>query len=327
MSSEWSSEGYFHLNKRFKPDTDDTILNVDNLDSSGENRTEQGLFTGIDWSRLPYLVLVQVFQHLDNPDRYHAALTCKSWLLTLSSPAVWRKGHFKLNTKYDEYLLIFIRRMGKSFLHIRADCARAQKAGDISYSIRFLYQFIEALLTTKNQQLVTLSLTGMEMWKSSCVHHKWEMVKKLAIIIEHQRNLQVLDLSHAELNKDQGIRLLEAAASHRCHKTIHTLDIDRLIHYTQSMDVSTDKKFYRCMSRLSNLSVLKLYQLYMSDNLLYLLAKTTRNSLRLISITEDHCILNHPPTTSTAWQYLTSACANLKVEVFINPRTVSSPSS
>ncbi|XP_059152721.1 F-box/LRR-repeat protein 21-like [Physella acuta] len=320
MGSEWSREGYFHQNKRFKPDNDHTILNVDNLDSSGESSTEHGLFTDADWSRLPYLVLVQVFQHLDNPDRYHAALTCKSWLLPLSSPVLWRTGHFKLNTKYDKYLLTFMRRTGKSLLHIRADCA-AQKAGDISYSIRFLYQFIEALLTTNNQQLVTLSLTDMKMLKLSSVHHKWEVVEQLALLIENQRNLQVLDLSHAELNIEEGLRLLEAAASHRCHKTIHTLDINRLIIQKESEDVSTDKKLHRCMSRFSNLSDLKLCNIYMSDELLYVLAKTASHSLRLISIIEEYDRFHHPPATSGAWQYLKSACPNLNVELFINPRT------
>ncbi|XP_059152726.1 F-box/LRR-repeat protein 21-like [Physella acuta] len=277
------------------------------------------MFTEADWSRLPYLVLVQVFQHLDNPDRYHAALTCKSWLLTLSSPVLWRTVHFKLNTKYDECLLIFIRRMGKVFLHIRADCA-AQTAGDISYSLRFLCHFIEALLTTNNQQLVTLSLTGMEMWKLFSVYLKWELVEQLAILIENQRNLQVLDLSHAKLNKDQGFRLLEAAASHQCRQTIHTLDIDWLINQKESGGAINDTNFHHFMSRFSNLADLKLSHLYMSDDLLYLLAKTASHSLRLISIiTEDFFVINHPPTTSTAWQYMKSACPSLNVEVFINP--------
>ncbi|XP_059152725.1 F-box/LRR-repeat protein 3-like [Physella acuta] len=319
MDSDGSREGYFHLNKRFKPDTDQTILNVDNLDSSGESSTEQSLFTEADWSRLPYLVLVQVFQHLDQTDRYHAALTCKSWLLALSSPAVWRTGHFKLNTKYDKYLLIFIRRMGKSFLHIRAD-GTAQTDRGIRYSIRFLYHFIEALLTANNQQLVTLSLTDMKILELSSVHHKWEVVEQLAILIENQRNLQVLNLSHADLSIDEGFRLLEAAASHRCHKTIHTLDIDRLIDYTQAGDFSTDKKFYHYMSRFSNLSDLELSQLYLSDELLYQLAETASFSLRLITIREEYVRLNRRQTTSTAWQYLKSACPNCKVETFINPR-------
>ncbi|XP_059152727.1 uncharacterized protein LOC131938638 [Physella acuta] len=74
------------------------------------------------------------------------------------------------------------------------------------------------------------------------------------------------------------------------------------------------------MSRFSNLSDLKLSHLYMSDNLLYLLAKTASHSLRLISITtEDYFVLDHPSTTFRAWQYLKSACPSLKVEVFINP--------
>ncbi|XP_059153081.1 uncharacterized protein LOC131938876 isoform X2 [Physella acuta] len=41
-----------------------------------------------DWSQLPYEILLKVFSYLSNSDKYHAALTCKSWLRPLSVPSV-----------------------------------------------------------------------------------------------------------------------------------------------------------------------------------------------------------------------------------------------
>ncbi|XP_059152723.1 F-box/LRR-repeat protein 3-like [Physella acuta] len=318
MGAEWSSLGYFNPSKRFKRDTDDTKLNendAENIDNSDENSTELGLFTEAGWNRLPYLVLLEVFQHLDQTDRYHAALTCKSWLLTLSSPSLWNTGHFKFNSKYSQSLISFVNRMGKFLQHIEADCA-AQEAGETSADLLFLYQFTEALLTANNQQLVTLSLTNTKLLQPSAVH-QWEVVEKLALLIENQQNLQVLDLSHADLSIKKGLRLLEAAASHRCHDTIHTLNINDLITITTPNDITDNARFHYFMSRFGNLSDLQLSYFYVSDELLYMLAITARHTLQKMSL-HAKC-LGHADrlTSKSAWQCLTSASPQLKLAVFI----------
>ncbi|XP_059153068.1 uncharacterized protein LOC131938861 [Physella acuta] len=55
-----------------------------------------------DWSQLPYDILLHVFRYLSNSDKYHAALTCKSWLRLLSVPSLRQSGDFVFNSKNDE---------------------------------------------------------------------------------------------------------------------------------------------------------------------------------------------------------------------------------
>ncbi|XP_059171245.1 F-box/LRR-repeat protein 21-like [Physella acuta] len=310
MGAEWSRFGTSNPSKRFKRETDDTV-------DAANNRTQQSLFTGIDWSRLPYLVLVQVFQHLDNPDRYHAALTCKSWLLTFSSPALWRTGHFKLNTKYSQSLISFVETMGKSLLHIIADGTELQD-GDISSSNRFLSDLLDALLTANNRKLETLSLTNMRMLRSPFAYPRCE--EKLASLLENQRKLQVLDLSNAGLVLCEGLDLL-VAATLNCHTTLHTLHINGLVNQSCSRALARHSNFLLVVSSLSKLSHLQLSHAYLSDTVLYLLAATACNSLRVMTVHANNLYDCSIRTTPSAWQALSSACPALKVEVLIQPMT------
>ncbi|XP_059171250.1 F-box/LRR-repeat protein 21-like [Physella acuta] len=304
MGAEWSK---FNPSKRFKRDEDYTTLDAAN------KRTQHCLFTGIDWSRLPYLVLVQVFQHLDNPDRYHAALTCKSWLLTLSSPVLWRTGHFKLNTKCSQSLISFAETMGKSLLHIRADIT-SLKDEDIG-STRFLSRLLQVILDVNNKKLVTLSLTNTKMLRSSHAYPRLRVVEQLETLLENQHQLQVLDLSNAALKLYEGLDLL-LAATLNSYATLHTLHINGLVKMSFSADVANDGKFHLVVSCLTNLSVLQLDYPCLSNTVLYLLAATASNTLRLMSL---YASIYIPQTyiTPPAWQSLTSACPKLKVEFFI----------
>ncbi|XP_059171252.1 F-box/LRR-repeat protein 21-like [Physella acuta] len=306
MGAEWSK---FNPSKRFKRGEDYTTLDAAN------KRTQHCLFTGIDWNRLPYLVLVQVFQHLDQTDRYHAALTCKSWLLALSSPAVWRTGHFKLNTKYDKYLLPFIRRMGKSFLHIRADGTGLRDV-DIDISTRFLSLFLGVLIDVNNQKLVTLSLTNTKILWSTNAYLRWEVVEQLETLLENQHQLQVLDLSNADLKLYEGLDLL-LAATLNSYASINTLHINGLVKEIFSAFVANDGKFHLVVSRLTNLCVLQLDYPYLSNTVLYLLAATASNTLQLMTVHRTYFYIALTRITSPAWQSLTSACPRLKIEFFI----------
>ncbi|XP_059171260.1 uncharacterized protein LOC131952554 isoform X2 [Physella acuta] len=302
-------------------------------DGPSQNRSRNGrrnvhteLFTEAGWNRLPYLVLVQVFQHLDQTDRYHAALTCKSWLLALSSPVLWRTGHFTFNANKADRALHFARKHGESLLHIKADCSELTD-GRPHTSTSVVYQFLDIILQAGNQQLLTLSLTNMsKLWKS-VAHPMLDVVDHIEKLLEHQQHLRLLDLSNAGLSVEHGVRLLQAA-SITCGQTIDSLSIHELINsqlLSPLDDIRTDRSFLSVMCYFSNLSDLQLSYDYLSDDLLHCLSETVSNSLQTMTIRANFNFSAYTLTSDKGWHQMTSACPRLKVIVYITAKGDANP--
>ena len=56
------------------------------------------------WSRLPTVILVEVFSYLPKEDKIRASSTCRHWRFALYHPSFWQTVHFKAKTKDENSL-------------------------------------------------------------------------------------------------------------------------------------------------------------------------------------------------------------------------------
>ncbi|XP_059153093.1 uncharacterized protein LOC131938886 [Physella acuta] len=294
-----------------------------------------------DWSQLPFEVLLHVFRYLSNRDKVHAALTCKSWLRPLSVPSVWETGDFNIDSESDDKAIRFMKKVGRSLRHIRADC----RAGEYDvWANRSrasctdkLYQFLANLLNSRNHQIWTFRLTNICSLENDGIRAKSrsfsEVAQLLAKVLYDQQQLRVLDLSNSQksvkhrgyagFTVHEGMKLLNAA-SKNCANTLRKLAISRLVRLIDIYpnDLSFLPQFRSAIAGFSKLSDLDLSYGYLEDDLLLSLARTT-TSLKVITVRVDKPPYFESSTTPTAWENLTAACPELIVIFFIKPITES----
>ncbi|XP_059153089.1 F-box/LRR-repeat protein 21-like [Physella acuta] len=290
-----------------------------------------------DWSQLPYEILLNVFRYLSNSDKYHAALTCKSWLRPLSEPSVWQSGDFVFDSESDEKAITFVKITGKSLRHIHAECKVVEPEtwdDDGSATCTGMYQFLANLLNSRNQQLLTFKLTNLcilEIDGDRANSRSFsEVVELLTKVLEVQQQLRVLDLSNSNKSRkncredhptvDQGMRLLHAA-SKNCANTLQKLTIARFVSLIDIYpnDLSFLPQFRSAIAGFSKLSDLDLSYGYLEDDLLLSLARTT-TSLKVITVRVDKPPYFETSTTPAAWENLTAVCPELRVIFFIKTK-------
>ncbi|XP_059153082.1 F-box/LRR-repeat protein 21-like isoform X3 [Physella acuta] len=301
-----------------------------------------------DWSQLPYEILLHVFRYLSNSDKYHAALTCKSWLRPLSVPSVWQSGDFVFDNKSDEKAIIFVNMTGKTLRHINVQCI----ASDNHYMCSFLafkgdegpasctakmYQFLATLLNSQNHRILTFKLTNLFSLKINGLSAKSmsfsEVAQLLTKVLEDQQQLRVLDLSNSQksvkhrwvdsFTVNEGLKLLNAA-SKNCANTLQELAIARFVCLKDIYpnDLSFLPQFRSAIAGFSKLSDLHLSYGYLEDDLLLSLSRTT-TSLKVITVRADKIPELESRITPLAWENLTAACPELRVLFFIKPITES----
>ncbi|XP_059153085.1 F-box only protein 39-like [Physella acuta] len=285
-----------------------------------------------DWSQLPNEILLHVFSYLSNSDKYHAALTCKSWLRPLSVPTLWQSGDFVFDDKSDEKAIRFVEIAGKTLRHIKAECKKLENLQLVleyrPSSSEKMYLFLASLLNSENHQLLTFRLKNMNSLETYCGGAERmplsEVTKLLKRFLKAQRQLRVLDLSNSEksvrfcfeddsITVRQGMKLLIAAGKH-CATTLHTLAIARLVSLKSSFHNSMSylPQFRNAISGFSKLSELDLSYGYLEDDLLLSLAANTNTSLKVITVRADEIPKLESRITPLAWEKLTAACPELK---------------
>ncbi|XP_059153091.1 F-box/LRR-repeat protein 3-like isoform X2 [Physella acuta] len=289
-----------------------------------------------DWSQLPYDILLHVFRYLSNSDKYHAALTCKSWLRPLSVPSLWQSGDFNFNSKNDEKAIRFVKISGKTLRHINVEC-RANDYSVLGYErsascTELLYQFLANLVNSRNRQILTFKLTNLCSLKINGIREQSrsfsEVSHLLGQVLYDQQQLRLLDLSNSQksvkhrgnacFTVDEGMRLLNAA-SKNCANTLQKLTIARFV---SLKDLSFLPQLRSAIAGFSKLSDLDLSYGYLEDDLLLSLANTT-TSLKVITVRVDKPPNFESSTTPEAWENLTAACPELRVIFFIKPTTES----
>ncbi|XP_059153079.1 uncharacterized protein LOC131938875 [Physella acuta] len=293
-----------------------------------------------DWSQLPYDILLHVFRYLSNSDKFHAALTCKSWLRPLSVPSLWQSGDFVFDSKSDEKAITFINITGKSIRHIHAECKEVKTVNmDLECrpsSSEKMYLFLATILNSDNHQLLTFRLKNLNNLEVYYGEERSKSLSEVATlltkVLKVQRQLRVLDLSNSQnsvksfldvsLTVYEGIKLLSAAAEH-CATTIQKLAIARLICLKNNNrnNLSQIPGFRSAISGFNKLSELDLSHSYINDDLLLSLARTT-TSLKLITIRADE-LRNVEHGTTAAWEHLTAACPELKAVFHIKHKSES----
>ncbi|XP_059153088.1 uncharacterized protein LOC131938882 [Physella acuta] len=294
-----------------------------------------------DWSQLPYEILLHVFRYLSNSDKYHAALTCKSWLRPLSVPSVWETGDFIFASESDEKAIMFVKMTGKTLRHMKVECRASGYHLSASRSRASctdkLYQFLANLLNSRNHQIWTFKLTNICSLENDGIREKSrsfsELAQLLTKVLEDQQQLRVLDLSNSQksvkhrgyacFTVNEGMKLLNAA-SKNCANTLQKLAISRLVRLIDIYpnDLSFLPQFRSAIAGFSKLSDLDLSYGYLEDDLLLSLARTT-TSLKVITVRVDRPPYFESSTTPTAWENLTAACPELRVIFFIKPTTES----
>ncbi|XP_059175081.1 uncharacterized protein LOC131955124 [Physella acuta] len=291
-----------------------------------------GLAKQPDWSHLPFVVLVKVFLYLNNSDKYHAALTCKSWLSPLSLPSVWQSGDFVFDTSSDHKAIRFVKMTGKTLRHIRAEC----RAGDFDFwgkrstasSTSKVYQFLANLLNSRNNQILTFKLINLYSLEIDGQSRSFsEVAQLLTKVLEEQQQLRVLDLSNSQksvenclndyLTVKQGMKLLTAAGKN-CANTLKILMIARLVIIIIKDELGLLPQFRSAISGFSKLSYLDISYGYLNDDLLLSLATTS--SLKVITIRSEKIPKLESGTTPSAWEKLTAACPELRTLFFIKPK-------
>ncbi|XP_059171248.1 F-box/LRR-repeat protein 21-like [Physella acuta] len=303
--------------KRLKGEPVDEALK---LRESAQKSGDQPLSPDAEWNQLPYEILLQVFHYLDdNSDKYHAALTCKSWLRPLSAPSIWRTGDFRFTLTSVRKALEFVMNTGKTLRHIRADCPES-KDSVLSSSTHELYLFLAHLLNAGNKQLLTLRLTNISRLKASPVHQMSDVVKLLALLLQQQQQLRSLHLSNALLTLAQGQELLSAASQSSCN-TLQTLAVDEFVSPSFILNASTYlANSIAILCGFRQLSELEVSYSYLVDDVLLGLAQSANTNLQLMTVCADDDVEQERQTTPEAWQSLGSACPDLKVKVVIQSK-------
>ncbi|XP_059153094.1 F-box/LRR-repeat protein 21-like [Physella acuta] len=290
-------------------------VTVDLVDCEGDvakrdpKCADQLLAASFDWSQLPYEIVLKVFLYLnDNSDKYHAALTCKSWLRPLSVPSLWQSGDFVFNSQSDQKAIRFVKRNGKHLRHIQVHCLEQK---DRTSSIDKLYEFLAHLNNARNKQLLTFKLTNLVHALPRYPLDVFELLRKL---LKAQLQLRVLDLSNCQVYFNKACKLL-TAASQNCANTLHTLAIHRIGSYSND-DTDIPSILVPVICCFRNLADLELSYDYLCDDLLLNLATKTTN-LKVLTIRAPHDSTEEVGTTSPAWKKLTKACPELRTVVFI----------
>ncbi|XP_059153092.1 F-box/LRR-repeat protein 21-like [Physella acuta] len=300
-------------------------VTVDLVDCEGDvakrdpKCADQSLAESFDWSQLPYEIVLNVFLYLiDNSDKYHAALTCKSWLRPLSEPSLWQSGNFVFNSQSDQKAIKFVKKIGKYLRHIQADCP-VQKDG--ASSIDELYEFLAHLNNARNKQLLTFKLTNfvhvLPRVAGQLRRYPSDVVKLLRKLLGAQLQLRVLELSNCQVAFYKAVKLL-TAASQNCANTLHTLAIDRIGSYSND-DTDIPSTLVPVICCFRNLADLELSYEYLCDDLLLKLATKT-TSLKVLTIRAENDSMEEEEevgTTAPAWKKLTKACPELRTVVFI----------
>ncbi|XP_059153062.1 uncharacterized protein LOC131938855 [Physella acuta] len=297
-----------------------------------------------DWSQLPYEILLQVFRYLnDNSDKYHAALTCKSWLRPLSEPSLWKSGDFVFNAKSGTRAIRFVRIAGQSLRHVKADYPESK---DKVYCNEELYQFLANLINSRNQRLVTFRLTNLQYLKNleySGVRKTDEIIDLLKKLLNQQRQLRVLDLSNSKgqpfLSESikhgqpflseyiqQGQPFLSESIQQGQPFLSESIQqgqpfLSESIQHGQPFLSESIQHGQPFLSE-SIQHDLELSYGYLCDDLLLHLARTS-TSLKVMTIRADGYTSDLGRTTAAAWRKLTAACRELRAMLFIKPKSES----
>ncbi|XP_032454029.1 F-box only protein 39-like [Nasonia vitripennis] len=293
---------------------------LDNADRTLQKETEETFV----WSRLPELILTQVFSLLSREDRASAGQVCLHWNRCLDSACLWRRCSIyidcdlsldysvasEMTLRYGEHMRVLELAWSKPYVTPRNTSrrqrySRSKKNGACSAQVEAGVNFLELVLT-KEAQLRELLLTN---WLYS---GKWGNCAKLLYGLANllALNLEKLSLLDANLAQSDVLRLL-AIVARLAGGRLETLDLRGAFREWQAPLNSA--RFLRLLGRFSSLAYLSFDYPALSDGALAALASGAAPSLRLLHVAVQESDSRQHRLSDNAWRELADVCPRLGV--------------
>ncbi|GFR88064.1 F-box only protein 39-like [Elysia marginata] len=266
----------------------------------------------VNWGRLPYVALLEIFRCLSNTDKLNASLACRAWQLPFHEPMLWRRGRFRFNGVIEMRALYFACRMGSALRHITIDCSVG--SGPVPQatkrSAKNLSTFLSFLVDSGNAQLSTFRLTHLDRFRRQWGEPDYDALR---LLLAAQQGLVWLDLENAGLWPDTGFQILGLVGNSSGSKVqkLHIADFMLLEVNDDDDDIDEDPRVFSVLASFTALTELSISYDVLSDELLFLLGSTVTSTLSQISVVANCKVTQESQTSSRAWTHLCLKCPRL----------------
>ncbi|XP_002732934.1 F-box only protein 33-like [Saccoglossus kowalevskii] len=249
-----------------------------------------------DWSRLPSVVIVEIFSFLSHKDRIHASSICSRWRQCIFHPSLWKKLEFNLENDYEYGRANFLSSRCGNFV------------GD------FTLEWPDYLLENKKALAVLQNLRRNRRLQKLCLlacnsDFDDETLGGFIDIIEeillNSKKLSCLSLGYIPELCDSEV--LDRIGDN-CSTSLHTLHLasllpDEAMHNIQPYSLRVFK----------NLQILSLNYDDLSNDMLSVLTQPDRTKLQHLLILADGLGSHKSAVSNVMWQGLVTHSPNVKV--------------
>ncbi|CAL1530761.1 unnamed protein product [Lymnaea stagnalis] len=267
----------------------------------------------ISWTKLPYLVLVEIYRNLSEIDKVAMAQVCPEWWNAFKSPVLWRTKHFifggpdaknagKRAVQYAEMLGSYLQEVSISCRHVTSNTCNV--------ITETLEAFAKCLSNARLRHFQIEDLELDRFWKYA--HLRFNIENCLVTFFQGQHNLEVVTLASAQIALLSGTEILEALLKSSGH-SIRILELMDFFH--GRLAAYQLSRFVLTMSGFSNLEKVTLNYCCVCNELLQHWAKSLQGKLRHLTIKAGADEPHSHTLTNETWQRLVAACPKLTVEV------------
>ncbi|KAK3083829.1 hypothetical protein FSP39_003757 [Pinctada imbricata] len=226
------------------------------------------------WSALPDIALLSIYEYLCDADRARMALVCTNWSRIFSCPVLWRWRKYILGAtngnRIGEKACGFIKRFGHHM--------RSLNIGFISTNFRnFNHIATQSELIFKNLtyfnklrlERFTLSVANMgQQWHNPRSRH--QMLDALCRFLRRLHHLDVINLVAARMIISDGCRVLQSLSRGKASQTLSSLFIEDM--FQRNIIPSASRRFANAMCKFQNIQLAYMNYNMINDRILEHLA-------------------------------------------------------
>jgi len=297
----------------------------ENHDASPASISQDDVNTGrtsSDWGNLPHVVLVNIFENLEEATLLLAQYTCKRWYDVIHhSASLWREKSFRfsgvdprgLTHAPYKFATQFTKTFGKYLQTLEFNLFNPVSSSVCKKFQKCLKVCLNNLVKNK-AKVVELSIPHLQLDRWQWMLYREDFCSILAAFFRRgQHTIEIMRLEGARAYFDDGYKVLYAMG-YNTGATIVDLNIEDM--FSSRQPIFEIPQFVGCFKNFPRLESLIMNYSYLSEDLLETLANALQYSSLMQLLLK---VVQHEPHDQViwghSWRALTKQCPDLRVEV------------
>ncbi|GFT45514.1 f-box domain-containing protein [Nephila pilipes] len=240
----------------------------------------------IRWNELPFVSLVLIFKFLENTDRFHAALVCRSWLFAFECGNLWKNMSFVFRgDMFDDTrkALQFTKKHAASLESLKLTFRRTNVIllKETLNNLHYFFKYLESFSQLHSFQIKNFFHPfQVDSNTSLFVNRTFDAFKAF---IKAQHCLKKISFLNIRLSESEGLEILNEIADQ--NEQLQTLGLTYF--FEETLNLYKNPTFKTTLEKFSKLKTLFLSYQCISEDILKILYSHPTSELEYLTIICD----------------------------------------